>query len=155
MAARPRGLVRLMMRAPLPLYRYRLGRRSLGELLLWALYWHPHIRVVHRGRVTGEPRETILEVIRSDPRDGEWIVAAMFGPASDWYRNIQKTSALEVEVGGVIFQPHQRILDEDAAQGELDDYRRRNPIWSRASAALIRRPFTASSMPVVAFSKPR
>lgn len=144
-----------MMRAPLPLYRYRLGRRSLGELLLWALYWLPHIRVVHRGRNSGMRRQTILEVIRSDPAHAEWIVATMFGPTSDWYRNIQTAPAIEVEVGGNVFQPRQRILREEAAQSELDDYRRRNPLWSRIIGALIRRPLIASTMPVVSFSNLR
>lgn len=150
---RPRGLIRLMMRAPLPLYRFRLGRRSLGELLLWALFWHPHIRVVHTGRATGQRHQTILEVIRFDQRHSEWIVASMFGPTSDWYRNVQATPAMEVEVDGTTFQPNQRMLGDEAAQAELDDYRRRNPIWSKVVGALIRRPFTASSMPVVGFSQ--
>ena len=143
------------MHAPVGLYRYRLGRRSVGEVLLWILYWHPHIRIAHRGRVTGRLHQTIVEVIRFDPRRNEWLVAAMFGPRSDWYRNLWQSPAVEVEVRGETFQPTQRMLPDDAAQRELDDYRRRNPIWSRIAGLLIGRPFTAASMPVVAFGDPR
>lgn len=143
------------MHAPVHLYRYRLGRRSIGEVLLWILYWHPHIRVAHRGRVTGRVHQTIVEVIRFDPGRNEWLVAAMFGPRSDWYRNLSATPAIEVEVRGEIFRPVQRVLLDEAAQRELDDYRRRNPIWSRLAGVLIGRPFTAASMPVIAFGDPR
>jgi deazaflavin-dependent oxidoreductase (nitroreductase family) len=127
----------------------------LGELLLWALFLHPHIRVVHLGRRSGRRRQTVLEVIRFDPQQRERIVAAMFGPGSDWYRNLQAAPAIEVEADGTIFQPQQRVLGNQAAQAELDDYRRRNPIWSKVVGTLIRRPFTSSSMPVVVFSQVR
>jgi deazaflavin-dependent oxidoreductase (nitroreductase family) len=79
----------------------------------------------------------------------------MFGPRSDWYRNLSETPAVEVEVRGEIFQPAQRVLPAEAAQRALDDYRRRNPIWSRLAQVLIGRPFTAASMPVIAFRNPR
>jgi deazaflavin-dependent oxidoreductase (nitroreductase family) len=105
--------------------------------------------------VTGTVHQTIVEVIRFDSRRNEWLVAAMFGPGSDWYRNLRREPAAEVEVRGEVFRPRQRMLPDDDAQRELDDYRRRNPIWSRMAGALIRRPFTAESMPVVAFADPR
>jgi len=139
------------MRALIPFYRVRVGPRSLGEILLWVLYWHPHIRLVHRGRKSGLERQTLLEVIGFDPARREWTVAAMFGPKSDWYLNISASPVIEVEVRGRRFRPEQRILGEAEAQGALDAYRRNHPVWGRIGAAFIRRPYTAECMPVVAF----
>jgi deazaflavin-dependent oxidoreductase (nitroreductase family) len=148
---RPRGIVRWWMRALIPLYRVRIGPRSLGEILLWALFWHPHILVVHRGRRSGIERQTLLEVIGFDPVRREWTVAAMFGPKSDWYRNISASPVIEVEVRGRRFRPEQRIFGDREAQGALDAYRLTHPVWGRIVASMIRRPFTAACMPVVAF----
>lgn len=147
---RVRGLLRLWMRAPLWLYRVRIRGYALGELLLWA-FGHPHIRVAHRGRRTGLTRQVVLEVIHYDAKSKEWFVAAVWGPESDWYRNLRAADALEVETAGRRFVPEQRMVGPHEAQQLLDDYQRRNPIWSRIGKLLIRRPLEAAAMPIVGF----
>ena len=43
--------------------------------------------------------QTVVEVVRFDPRTREIVVAAGWGGQTDWYRNIQRTPALEVRTG--------------------------------------------------------
>jgi deazaflavin-dependent oxidoreductase (nitroreductase family) len=138
------------MRAPVALYRIRIGRYALGELLLW-VFGHPHIRVSHVGRRTGKTRQVLLEVIHHDSRSGERFVAAMWGPESDWYRNLCVADAIEVETAGRRFAPIQRMVGLQEAQERLDGYQRRNPVWSRICKMFIRRPFKAEAMPIVGF----
>jgi deazaflavin-dependent oxidoreductase (nitroreductase family) len=140
------------MRAPLVLYRIRVGRYAVGELFLW-LFGHPHIRIAHVGRITGIKRQVVLELIHHDARSGERFVAAMWGPDSDWYRNLCATDAIEVETAGRRFAPLQRMVGVEETQDLLDDYQRRNPLWSRICKLFIRRPFTAEAMPMVAFTE--
>jgi deazaflavin-dependent oxidoreductase (nitroreductase family) len=149
---RPNRLHRWWLRAPLALYRFRVGRVAVGELALW-VYGHPHVRVVHRGRRSGQRREVVLEVLEIDDVSGELFVAAMWGPGSDWYRNLEASPALEVEFRGQRFTPTQRLLPESDGQEVLDRYRARHRIWSTLMRRFINRPFTASSMPVVALGR--
>jgi deazaflavin-dependent oxidoreductase (nitroreductase family) len=76
----PRGLVRLVFR--LPIWFYRLG---LGGLLGTRF-----LLLTHTGRRSGLPRRTVLEVIRYDRESETFVVAAGFGPGSDWYRNVRR-----------------------------------------------------------------
>lgn len=115
MPKRPHGLQRRLLKAPVWLYRLRLGRLLGGRFLL----------LRHRGRRTGAVHETVLEVIGRT--DGELFVVSGFGPRSDWLRNIHATPPLLVETGGRSFVPEARFLATDDAVAVLDDYAARNP----------------------------
>ena len=86
---RPRGLLRLALRAPLLLYRVRLSW-LLGERFLL---------LVHQGRTTGLRHETLLEVAYRDAQTGEVVVIAAWGKFAAWYRNLQAAPAIEVRIG--------------------------------------------------------
>ena len=150
---RPSKWLRWWLRAPLLLYRVRLGRFSVGEYVLW-LYGHPHIRVVHVGRRSGRQRQVVLEVIDFDADTDEYRVAAMWGPESDWYRNLRQCPTPEVEVRGRRFCPEQRFLSTDESQKVLDRYQARHWIWAWLGRAMIKRPSTGVAMPVVGFRRP-
>jgi deazaflavin-dependent oxidoreductase (nitroreductase family) len=119
MPKRPHGLQRRLLKAPVWLYRLRLGRLLGGRFLL----------LRHRGRRTGEIHETVLEVIGRT--DGELFVISGFGPRSDWLRNIHATPPLLVETGGRSFVPEARFLATDDAVAVLDDYAAHNPRSAR------------------------
>jgi hypothetical protein len=68
----PHGLSRLMVRAPVWLYRARLG----------GLLGHRFLLLTRSGRRTGRPRQTVLEVVRRDPSSGAWLVPSGFGARS-------------------------------------------------------------------------
>jgi deazaflavin-dependent oxidoreductase (nitroreductase family) len=88
------------MRAPVWLYRARLGFLLTGRMLM----------LTHVGRRTGRVRRTVLEVVGHDPCVPEWYVVSGFGPGADWLLNIQAGPALRVDVGREHFTPVVRFL---------------------------------------------
>ncbi|WP_432037905.1 nitroreductase family deazaflavin-dependent oxidoreductase [Streptomyces cucumeris] len=83
------GLRRLAFRAPILLYRWHLGR-LLGDRMLL---------LTHTGRTSGLPRQTVLEVTGRDPATGAYHLASGFGPRAQWYRNVQRTPQVTIQVG--------------------------------------------------------
>ena len=83
----PAGLTRFLFRIPIHLYRLRLGWLFGSRLLL----------LNHIGRVSGKPRQTVLEVAE---RDGDsYVVASGWGPTAAWYCNILHTPDVTIQVG--------------------------------------------------------
>lgn len=85
----PAGLRRLLFRIPIHLYRLGLG---------W-LFGGPIMLVKHIGRVSGKPRQALLEVVAHDPADDSFVVASGWGPTAAWYRNILHTPDVSIQVG--------------------------------------------------------
>jgi hypothetical protein len=65
----PTGLSRFAFRVPIYLYRLKLG---------W-LFGHRLLLLNHIGRVTGKPRQNVLEVAGHDAADGSYVVASGVG----------------------------------------------------------------------------
>ncbi|MFJ2417071.1 nitroreductase family deazaflavin-dependent oxidoreductase [Streptomyces brevispora] len=89
--AAPTGWRRTVLRLPVHMFRAGLGPLFRGRLLL----------LVHTGRTSGQPRRTVVEVVETATVDGRrsWTVVSGFGPADDWYRNLQRTPQATVQVG--------------------------------------------------------
>ena len=85
----PAGLSRLLFRVPIHLYRIGLGS-LFGERIML---------LNHVGRVSGKPRQAILEVVAHDPADDSFVVASGWGPTAAWYRNILHTPDVSIQVG--------------------------------------------------------
>ncbi|WP_419992566.1 nitroreductase family deazaflavin-dependent oxidoreductase [Streptomyces boninensis] len=85
----PTGLRRLLLRAPIRLFRLRLGWIFGGRLLL----------LTHTGRTSGKPRQVVLEVTGRDRETGAYHIVSGFGPTSQWYRNVQQTPEVTIQVG--------------------------------------------------------
>ena len=120
----PRGLARLALR--LPIWLYRLG---LGGLLGTRF-----VLLTHSGRKTGRERQTVLEVVRYDKATTTFIVAAGFGPGSDWYRNLRANPQVIVQCGRRRWAMVARFLPPEQAGEELLDYARRHPLALRELA---------------------
>ena len=69
----PRGVSRWGFRLPLLVYRLGLGG-VLGKRF---------VCLTHTGRKSGQPRQTVLEVVRYAAESGACVVAAGFGEKSD------------------------------------------------------------------------
>lgn len=119
---RPGWLLRWFLRAPIALYRMRLGFLMGGRFLL----------LHHVGAKTGLPRRTVLEVVKHDAATGIYHVAVGFGPKSHWYRNLQKTPDAEIEVGRRRMAVRARTLSEDDGGEVMADYARRHPRAARS-----------------------
>ncbi len=114
----PHGLLRLGFRLPIWLYRLRLGR-LLGRRL---------VMITHTGRQSGQPRRTVLEVVRYNAATREIVIASGYGEKSDWFRNIMKTPQVTVNISHHQFRAEARRLPKDAAAAALCDYADHHPV---------------------------
>jgi deazaflavin-dependent oxidoreductase (nitroreductase family) len=121
----PKGLKRLMFRAPIWLYNVGLGSLLGGRFLL----------LNHIGRKSGLPRQTVLEVVNFDPLTGTYFVASGFGENSDWYQNILKNPDVMIQVGSKTIPVTACVLEANESGEAMIDYARRNP---RAAKELMR-----------------
>lgn len=81
--------VRWFVRAPIWLYRARLGFLFGSRLLM----------LEHLGRTSGARRYVVLEVI-ARPAPGRYIVASGFGARAQWFRNVHAHPHVRVYLGG-------------------------------------------------------
>lgn len=113
----PTGIEKSFLRAPIWLFRARLGFLAGHRLLM----------VEHVGRRSGATRRTVLEVAgRTDA--GEWVVVAGYGPTSDWYRNLRAAEPKALWLGA---RRHTdvgvRFVGEDEAAELIADYEEKHP----------------------------
>ena len=80
--------VRHLARAPIWLFRARLGLLFAGRLLM----------LEHVGRVSGRRRYVVLEVV-ARPTRRRYVVASGFGTRAQWYRNVLAHPHVRVVVG--------------------------------------------------------
>ena len=116
-ARRPHGVMLFLFRMPIPLYRAHLGWLVGKQFLL----------LTHKGRNSGLPRRTVLEVVNYEEANDVLIVASGWGEESDWYQNILKTPEVEVNFAG---QRSDRVavpLSQAEAVLALFEYSQRHP----------------------------
>lgn len=118
--ARPAAFMIPILKLPLLLYRMGLGR----------LLGHRFMLLTHIGRHSGKVRRTVLAVLWFDPRTGE-IMAISAWSASEWYKNILASPALQVETGVTRYTPTHRSLSSEEIAALFEDYRSKHPIFSR------------------------
>ena len=97
----PAGLTRFLFRIPIHLYRRRLGWLFGSRLLL----------LNHIGRVSGKPRQAILEVAEHD--DNRYVVASGWGPTAAWYQNVVHAPDVTIQVGRRTLAVRAVTLNED------------------------------------------
>lgn len=121
----PTGLKRHFFRAPIWLYKQGLGGLLGGRFLL----------LNHVGRRSGQPRQTVLEVVDFDSQSGTYYVASGFGKKSDWYLNLLQTPDVTIQVGRKASPVVANPLQPDDSGQVMVDYAQRNP---RAAKQLMR-----------------
>lgn len=102
---RPGRLALLVFRLPLPLYRAGWGW-LLGRVFLV---------LTHVGRRTGQPHDTAAMVPAEDRTTGEVVICSVWGPRTDWVRNLRAQPALMVRIGGQSYVPQHRFLSDEEA----------------------------------------
>ncbi|MCG8347562.1 MAG: nitroreductase family deazaflavin-dependent oxidoreductase [Chloroflexales bacterium] len=131
----PRGLLRLFLRLPLWLYRFRMG---------WLLGTR-FVMLSHIGRKSRRLRQTVLEVVVAQAAPPRYVVAAGWGRQSDWFRNVQQTPRVLLDTAKGRFAAVAQTLDEEAATAALHTYAQAHPTAFRnLSRVMIGEALTAS-----------
>lgn len=118
---RPHGFWRLLTRAPIALYHSGFG---------WIL-GHRFLLLIHTGRRTNKSRETVLEVASHDTKTGTYFVVSGWGEKSEWLRNIQHRSDVEICVGRNRMPMLAERLAPEQAEAVLLEYARRHRLAAR------------------------
>ncbi|HZQ32175.1 MAG TPA: nitroreductase family deazaflavin-dependent oxidoreductase [Mycobacterium sp.] len=113
---------RRLMRAPIWLYKARLGALLTSGLLM----------LEHIGRKSGARRYVVLEVV-GHPTPDSYAVVAGFGSAAQWYRNVQANPHVRVYAGSRKPAPATaRTMDQDEADRTMAAYRAKYPrLWEQ------------------------
>jgi deazaflavin-dependent oxidoreductase (nitroreductase family) len=95
------------------------------------------LMLVHVGRITAQPHDTVAMVLADDRSTGEVVIFSGWGPDADWLRNLHAGPAREVRLARERFVPEHRFLDEAEAVAVVGAFRHRHPgrVWL-ASAIL-------------------
>jgi deazaflavin-dependent oxidoreductase (nitroreductase family) len=123
MAGPANPVLRWLLRAPIVLFRLRLGGVFGGRLLLLATV----------GRRSGQTRRTVVEVAKADlDADAYWVVAG-WGRGSDWYRNALAHPPVLIDTGRRrLRSPAVHELSGEERLSLLRDYQRDNPRVAKA-----------------------
>jgi len=134
-----RAILLYIFRSPVYLYRWHLG----------GLLGHRFLLLSHTGRRSGLRRQTVLEVIRYQPRVPEAVVMSGFGSKSDWLQNIEANGDEEICIASKHFKACHRFLSESEAEDALQAYESRNrllaPVVRRVLSSLLGWAYTGSS----------
>ncbi len=123
----PGEVLKAIMRAPVCLYRMRLG---------WLL-GHRVMMLTHTGRKSGLPRHTVLEVIRYDKPTGTCVAASGWGDRASWFRNIQENPLVIVDIGARRIDSFAVLLSANDAERELLSYAQRHRLSFRILARVL------------------
>lgn len=147
----PSKVLRLGLRLPIWLYRMKLG---------WLL-GNRFLMLTHTGRKSGQPRQTVIEVVKHDKENGVYYVVSGWGDKADWYQNIQKKPSVTIHVGRRTFQSQAYFVPLAKAIAVMEAYTREHPIaFKELSSLFLGKEMKASSeaakqlaekMPMVAF----
>ena len=80
------------------------------------------LQLTHTGRVSGEPRHVILEVVKHDPSMDIYYVAVAWEEQSDWVKNIQANPEVQVKVGKRNLNLVAEQLTQDESEAVILDY---------------------------------
>jgi deazaflavin-dependent oxidoreductase (nitroreductase family) len=123
----PGRLALVVLRLPLWLYQHEKG---------WLL-GRTFLQLVHTGRKTGTPHRTVARVLSFDAETREAVICSVWGPNTDWIRNIRIHPALQVQIGRESFTPQQRFLTEDESVAATIEFRRQHPWRLRLFTAIL------------------
>ena len=118
-------MIRWLLKAPKALYAAHAGR----------LLGHRFLLLVHRGRRSGRPYATVLEVLAWDGATQEAVVMSGFGRQAQWYRNVMAAGTAEIEIAGERWPARLRALEPAEGADVLAAYEARN----RLARPLVRR----------------
>ena len=124
---KPTRILRALFRAPIFLYRINLGF-LLGKRFLL---------LTHTGRKSGQPRQTVIEVVTHDKDTGAYYVAAAWRKKADWYLNILQNPRVKVQVGKRRFEAAANSTSREEAERVLWGYAQKHPVALRELSSMM------------------
>ncbi|WP_327295292.1 nitroreductase family deazaflavin-dependent oxidoreductase [Streptomyces sp. NBC_01197] len=118
---RPTGWRRTLARLPVGLYRMGLGPLFGRRMLL----------LIHTGRVSGQQRRAVIEVVAHDPEQRTWTVASGFGPQAHWYRNLRHAPQATIQTGRRFHAVDARFLSPEEGGRIMAAYAPKHPRAAR------------------------
>ena len=122
----PSKALRFGLRLPIWLYRIRLGW-LLGDRFLM---------LTHSGRKSGQPHQTVIEVVQHEKETDTYYVVSGWGEKSDWYQNIQKSPSVTIQVRGRKFHASARFIPLAKAIQIMEAYIRDHPVAFKELSSL-------------------
>ena len=113
----PSGISRLLYRSPIWLYKLNLG---------W-LMGSRFLKITHTGRVSGQPRHVVLEIVKYEPASETYYIAAAWGERADWVRNVRVNPQVQVQVSRQRMDMVAQQLTPQEGEQVLLDYAQRHP----------------------------
>ncbi len=110
-------LRRTVLRAPIFLYHIGLG---------W-LFGERMVLLTHVGRISGKPRQVVLEVVEREPEPGHYLIASGYGSKSQWFGNVLAQPAVRYQVGRRIYSGTAVPLEPEQSGKRLAAYAQRHP----------------------------
>lgn len=138
----PKGLKLKLFRLPILLYRYRLGFVFGSRFLL----------LKHRGRISGNLNETVLEVIHHEASPEKYFVASGFGEKSQWYKNICANNEVFITARGQEYRATATVVDSEKAKAILLKYADKHPGSIKAVAKLSGFKMDGTTLDIIEFS---
>lgn len=111
----PKGVSRLLFRAPIWLYRAHLG----------FLMGHRLVMIEHIGRKSGQVRRTVLEVVLTE--DDAIYVAAAWGAKAQWLQNLKANPRVKVHLGKLRCESSAQVLEQAEALRVMTEYSLAHP----------------------------
>jgi deazaflavin-dependent oxidoreductase (nitroreductase family) len=122
----PSKALRFGLRLPIWLYRMKLGW-LLGKRFLM---------LTQTGRKSGQPHQSVIEVVQHDKQTGTYFVVSGWGEKSDWYQNVQKNPSVTVHVGRRVFPARAAFIPLTKAIDIMETYTREHPIAFKELSSL-------------------
>lgn len=141
--APPKGLKLKLFRAPITIYHLKLG----------FLFGERFIHLKHWGRVSGNLKETVIEVIDQDKANGKIYSASGFGEKSQWFKNVSSNSKVFITVRNTEYKAVARVLSEKEAEDILLRYAKAHPKSIKGVARISGYEMDGDEKDVIEFSK--
>ena len=122
----PTRSLRFGLRLPIWLYRMHLGW-LLGDRFLM---------LTHIGRKSGQPHQTVTEVVQHDKATDSYYVVSGWGEKSDWYQNIQKNPSVIIQVSSRKFQASAKFILPAKAIEIMEVYIHEHPLAFKELSSL-------------------
>jgi deazaflavin-dependent oxidoreductase (nitroreductase family) len=92
--------------------------------------------ITTKGRKTGKPHDTMVDVMDYDKATDTYYIEAAYGARADWYKNIQSNPVFEAQVGRRKFKAQAGALTTEGAAEMLVQFYRSKPAYTRSVMAM-------------------